>query len=271
MSEEENIDEGTPAPGQYGRSAYVVLAALVLLLGITWYGSLQWKEHLLVTQLVVDGESVVPRDEILNLARIAPHVRLFDVELAAVARSIRSNNFIRQVVVRREPPSLIRVTVIERLPVAFVATPGMTELLLADDEGYILPHVSAQAIFDLPVITGVESTLFDSVGVRSSSAALRAALEVLRVSRSMNGELTRLISEVDVSDVQELVLYSSDSAVPIRFGSGDIAEKIVKLDGFWKSVVMREGIQNIRAIDLRFRDQVIVVRVSEPSPTEKKV
>jgi cell division protein FtsQ len=271
MREEEIIDEKQASPGQYSRSAYVIFAALVLLIGVTWYGSLQWKERLLVTDLVIDGESVVPRDEIVSLAQVPPHARLFDVDLAAVARSVRSNNFVRQVVVRREPPALLRVTVIERVPVAYVATPGMTELLLVDDEGYILPHVSAQAIFDVPVVTGVEPALFDSVGIRTSSVALRCALEVLRVGRSMNGELTRLISEVDVTDVQELILFSSDSAVPIRFGSGDVAEKIVKLDGFWKSVVMREGIQNIRAIDLRFRDQVIVVRAPEPSSTEKKV
>jgi hypothetical protein len=66
----------------------------------------------------------------------------------------------------------------------------------------------------------------------------------------------------------EIVLYAVDAGIPIRLGNGALAEKILKLDGFWKAMVASEGVQRIKAIDLRFHDQVIVV--PDPAQTEKK-
>ena len=269
--EENDIREDRDKQPQRGKSVYWILATLLVLLCVAWYGSVQWKERLTVPQILVDGESIVLQDEILSMANVPAGAKLYAVDLAAVARAIESNKFIKRAVVRRNPPLALQVTVVERVPVAYLASEKSAELLMVDDEACILPRAPGRTIFDVPVIAGIAAAVCDSVGSSVKDASLATALEVLRLTRVMAGDVPQMISEVDMRNTNEIVLYAVDAGIPIRLGNGALAEKILKLDGFWKTVVAHEGMQHIKAIDLRFRDQVIVVKVQDPPQPEKKV
>jgi cell division septal protein FtsQ len=54
------------------------------------------------------------------------------------------------------------------------------------------------------------------------------------------------------------VLFTAETGVPVVLGRGDIAVKLVKLDGFWKQIVMQRGATQLKTVDLRFADQVVV-------------
>ena len=161
-------------------------------------------------------------------------------------------------VVARDAPATIRISVEERTPIALLCIPGRTDMLYIDDEGYILPHVSSQAIFDLPIISGIDSLADVAVGDCTSQADILAALETLETAQRVSSELYRLISEVRIHSGHDMVLYSADTGIPIIFGRGDAVKKMVKLDAFWKKFVAEQGSQDIRYIDIRFEDQVIV-------------
>ncbi len=268
--EENDIKDNRDEQLHRGKSVYWILAGLFLLLCVAWYGSVQWKERLTVPQVLVDGESIVSQDEILSMVNVPAGAKLYAVDLAAVARAVESNKFIKRAVVRRNPPLALQITVVERVPVAYLASEKSAELLMVDDEAYILPNAPGRTIFDVPVIAGIPSAVCDSVGSCVKDASLATALELLRLGRLTTGDVPHMISEVDMRNSNEIVLYAVDAGIPIRLGNGALAEKILKLDGFWKTVVAHEGVQHIKAIDLRFRDQVIVVRVSDPPQTEKK-
>ena len=70
-------------------------------------------------------------------------------------------------------------------------------------------------------------------------------------------ELYRRISEVHIQADSTLVVYTSESSVPVLFGRGELARKLVAFDGFWNSIVSRRGVTALQSVDMRFADQVV--------------
>ena len=141
---------------------------------------------------------------------------------------------------------------------ALLSLPKGNDLLYLDEDGYILPHVSSQAIFDLPIISGADSLMDLTAGHRTQQADVQAALEALETAQRVSSELFHMISEVRIHSGHDMVLYSADNGIPIIFGRGDAAKKMVKLDAFWKKFITEQDLQDIRYIDVRFDDQVVV-------------
>ena len=92
-----------------------------------------------------------------------------------------------------------------------------------------------------------------------------AALEALESAQNVSSELYHMISEVKIWSGHDMVLYTAEGGVPIIFGRGESAKKMVKLDAFWKKFITEQGPQDIRYIDLRFEDQVIVSSITKKS------
>jgi len=255
MSEEITIERAAPV---HGKKVYGIFALLFILALVTWLGTVQWKEHLTVSGVIVEGEHIVTKEEVVALAHVSLKTKMYDVDLLSIKKNIQQNHFVKNVIVSRDAPGTIRITVEERTPIALLSLPGRSEMLYIDEEGYVLPHVTSQAIFDLPVISGVDSAADVAVGQRTTHTDVLGALDALETAQRVGSELYRLISEVRIHSGHDMVLYSADTGVPIIFGRGDAAKKMVKLDAFWKKFVAGQGSQDIRYIDIRFDDQVVV-------------
>jgi len=256
MTDMENIDR--PVAPAHGKTVYGIFALLFIFALAAWLGTIQWKEHLTVSGIVVEGERILTKEEIVKLAQVSLKTKMYDVDLISIQKNIEQNHFVKSAVVTRDAPATIRISVEERMPIALLAVPGKGGMLYIDDEGYVLPHVSSQAIFDLPVISGIDSLADVAIGECTSQADILAALEALKTAQRVSNELFHLVSEVRIHSGHDMVLYSADTGVPIIFGRGDAVKKMVKLDAFWKKFVAEQGSQDIRYIDIRFEDQVVV-------------
>ena len=261
MSDEEIIEETQQRI--HGKNVYGIFALLFFFSLAAWFGTLQWKDHLTVGGIIVEGDRILTKDEVVKLARISLKTKMYDLDLLSVQKSIEKNHFVKTVAVTRDAPSTVRIAIEERMPIALLSFPGKSELLYVDDEGYILPHVATQAIFDLPIISGADSAAVVSVGQRTPHVDVLAALEALESAQNVSSELFHMISEVKIRSGHDMVLYSAEGGVPIIFGRGDAAKKMVKLDAFWKKFISEQGPQDIRYIDLRFEDQVIVSSITK--------
>jgi len=256
MTEIQTIDQS--GASSHGKKVYGVFALILIVVIMSWLGTMQWKQHLTVTGIIVDGEHILSKEELVKLAQISLKTRMYDVDLTAIQNNIVKNHFVKNVEVTRDAPSTIRIEVEERTPIALLSLPANNDLLYIDDEGYILPHISSQAIFDLPVISGVDSITIVDVGQPTAHPDVLGAVEALETARRVSSELFHMISEVRIRTGHDMVLYSADTGIPIIFGRGDAAKKMVKLDAFWKKFITDQGAQNIRYIDVRYEDQVII-------------
>lgn len=213
-----------------------------------------WKSNLRVKEILVEGTRIVDKNEILQLSQIQKDVLLTDVDLTSVQRNIMSHYYVKDVMVERNLPAFIKITVVERQPLALV---NGSEIRYLDEDGVVLPHSVSKALFDLPVLSGIPNTVSLKPGSKVEDPDVREALRILSTARMVSKELSHLISEAHVRH-GDIILYSTEWGVPIIFGRGNAPSKLVRLETFWNEVVKERGAQNLQYVDIRFDDQVVV-------------
>jgi cell division protein FtsQ len=222
-----------------------------------------WKLDLPISGVRVGGNAIVTTAEVLRLAGIPKQGKLFALDLAAVRERIKRNPYLREVSVNRQGPEGISIEVVERQPVAIVAG---EVLLYVDEEGVVLPPAHSEKLFDLPVITGAVPGAECVPGKRMANVAVREALRLVVLSRTISEDLFRRISDVQVLETGELLVHTAEAGVPVFLGAGSLGEKLVTFDGFWRAIVDRRGPQQLQQVDLRFADQVVVRWSGEAAP-----
>ena len=236
----------------------LVLALTVLLLIAVVTAAVtanNWKHDFRVRRVTTEGNSIVPDSDIVRAAAIPGNGRLFDVDLNRARQRVQQIPFVRSAAVARELPDGITIEVTERQPVAALI---LDRVLYIDAEGFVLPPVRSGKVVDLPVVTGEIAAADCPPGERTRSQRLRGALEILGVARRIGDDLFHLISEVHCERDSGYILFTADGGIPVAFGRGDVAEKLVRLDGFWKQIVLQRGAAQLKTVDLRFADQVVV-------------
>ena len=258
---EENINIELPEEQKpkHGKRVYVYFGLLLALVLAAFVVKVNWQNHVPVKQVAVEGISILSKDEIVRLMKLPARVSMYDLDLTTLQKNILANSFVKEVVIKRDAPSLLRVTVEERKPSAIVAA---NELYYIDDEGMVLPYVASSETYDIPVITGIDSTESVRAGQKLYNRDVREALEIIRAAKEINAELFHNISEVSLRKGHDMILYSFELGIPIIFGKGKVVKKMVKLDAFWQKFLQGNEMKEIQYIDIRFDDQVVVSRKS---------
>ena len=248
---------GRPSKSARGRTFWVFGLTVLLLSGVAAIAvtANSWKHDFRVLRVRTQGNTLVADSEIVGMAAVLKNGKLFDVDLNGTRLKVQGNPFIRTASVAREIPDGIAITVTERRPIAALV---LDRILYLDAEGYVLPPVRSGKVFDMPVVTG-ELPATDCIpGRQIRTRRLREALEILTTAERVGDDLYHMISEIHCAGDSTYVLFTAESGVPVVFGRGDIAVKLVKLDGFWKQIVMPRGATQLKTVDLRFADQVVV-------------
>jgi cell division septal protein FtsQ len=95
-------------------------------------------------------------------------------------------------------------------------------------------------------------------GTRINDPEVQEALMILSAAKLVGKELYHVLSEVHLRNGGDIVLYAAEGGVPIIFGHGNVASKMVRLEQFWNEVVRERGAQHVQYVDLRYDDQVVV-------------
>jgi len=235
------------------KKKYGLLGLLFAFVGLIVFANF-WKSSLRVTRVTLEGNRIVEAHELFQLAQIHQGSLIYDIDLKAIQKNLLSQCYIKEATVERNLPSTIQLTVLERTPIALVNRPDIVYL---DEDGVILPHSISKELFDLPVLSGLKLGQTISFGSRVRDPHAIEALQILKGAKMVNIELYHLISEIQIRNDSDMVFYTAEGGVPIIFGDGDIADKLVRLDAFWSQVIEERGLQNLQYVDLRYDDQVI--------------
>ena len=235
-----------------------ILVGFILLLGLTLslvIGANSWKSGLIVSKIIVVGARVVDVNEIIQLAHVKAGTKMYDLDLMVIQKDVVSHHFLKDAVVERDLPSTLKITVIERTRIAMV---NANELLYLDAEGVVLPHSISNELFDLPMISNLPPELKVTAGLLIQDPDVAEALSILSTAKLVNKELYHLISEVRLRNSGDLIFYTTDGGVPVLFGRGNPAGKLLRFEAFWNDVVRGQGVRDLRYVDLRYEDQVVV-------------
>ena len=229
------------------------------------FGANAWKSSLKIKQIKIDGNRIVGENEILQLTQVQMNALLYKVDLTAIQRNVMSHHYIKDAVVERNLPNSIHIQIVERVPIAIV---NRSETMYLDETGVVLPRSISHRLFDLPMVSGISESDPLAFGSIIKQPDVLEALRLLSTMKIVNRPMYHNISEVQVRNGGDIIMYSAEGGVPIIFGRDEMPNKLVRLETFWNNVVRIRGTQLLQYIDLRYQDQVVARWNPEPSATK---
>jgi cell division protein FtsQ len=235
----------------------VPIGAVLAVLGVggATIGWLLTSPRFAITEVAVVGASRLTPEEIVAASGIGPGTNLFRLDRSAVVARLETLPLVRRADLVRRFPNRVTVAVEERRPFT-LAHAGRLHWI--DEQGVSLGAETRAVAPEAPVITGLSAA--DLSGDGASSPRVAAGISLLRVLLRSETTLLRQISEIDVSRPDGPVLYTVDG-VEVRLGAEDWEARLGRLQGVLAQV--RATGQPVSAIDLRFRDQVVLKTVAK--------
>ncbi len=198
------------------------------------------------------GNSELRRADLLQVFGADIGRNVFFVPLRKREAALEAEPWVKHATVMRLLPSTLRVTVVERVPVAFVRLGR--QIGLVDAEGVLLPMAPATLAarhYSFPVVVGLDP-----------DAPPQARAERMRLYQGFTAALgpsvAAQLSEVDVGDLEDVraVVPEGGSDLLLHFGNSDYVER-------WRSYrehlpEWRQQYPRLSAVDLRYDRQVVL-------------
>lgn len=204
-----------------------------------------------VDAVEVRGASRVPAERIRAAAGIAPGDNLWVIDPREVLTRVEAMPEIRRADLVRELPNHVTIHVEERRPFTLVHAARLHWL---DEDGYRLGLETRAVNPAVPVISGLSEDELAAMRTAPSPKG-RQAIALIRALLRTGSALASEIAEIDVGRADGPVLWTVDG-VEVRLGTEDWEDRLARLEG----VLAQVATEDVRAVDLRFRDQVVLRR-----------
>jgi cell division septal protein FtsQ len=176
------------------------------------------------------------------------------IDYNQLAKKILQLTYVKGVSITRRPPNLLNITIEERKPLSFIYGKGLN---LIDEEGYLMPVPIAGCVYDLPIITGVRSSL-GKLGEKTVIPDVYFVLTMLNHLREENIIVLDMISEINLSAKDYITLYLIKGGVPVRVNKETYRKELYILKNYLANHVDWRLLKKFEYIDLRFENQLII-------------
>jgi len=233
----------------------------------------------------IAGNSRLTRAQLLSVFGEDVERNIFNINLAQRRAQLESLPWVEHATVMRLLPNRIRVSIVERVPVAYVrqgseidlvdangvllnlpgAEPSGTDLSSSDPQSAAsVPTPSAAANYSFPVLTGISAE--DPLSTRS--ARMKLYLDFLAALDAGGANVSHQLSEVDVSspeDVKAIISEPSDAAsgsathnagILIHFGDGKYLDRYRQYEQHLAE--WRAQYPKLASVDMRYERQVVL-------------
>jgi cell division protein FtsQ len=199
------------------------------------------------------------RQQLDAMIRESFPAHMLRIDLAKLQDRLEQETWIRRAEIRRVLPSELVVYVEERLPAVIVELSG--DLMIADEDGILLDtYASKYGKLDVPVFKGLLGENVESYRVyqTENSERVRLGLRLLQELEAASSAFTREISEVDLSDRDNLKILLVDEAAEIFMGNTDFLKRFrILMANMSQYREIKDQYSEILSVDLRFDGQII--------------
>jgi cell division protein FtsQ len=231
-----------------------LLVAAVLLARIFLYQDARFRVDSSANIQIV-GSSELSRGDLLEVFGADIGRNIFFVPLKERRKELELVPWVEHATVMRLLPNQVRVTIIERTPVAFVRQDK--EISLVDENGVILgmpPAVMAQRHYSFPVVTGIVEN--DPLAIRTER--MKMYRRFLADLDSGGEKISAQLSEVDLSHPEDIrvLLPEQGSDILAHFGN----DKFLARYRNYKAHIAewRQQYPHLASVDLRYDTQVVL-------------
>ncbi len=233
------------------------LLLIVFMLSVFVYAYNSEKFHL--RHVTFHGCRELKQRELEKIIRQDFPANILRIDLQQLKNRLEKETWAKQVEIRRILPSDLIIYVQERVPSAIFEMNN--ELMIADKDGILLGRYEPRfGRLDVPVLKGLLGE--DAEGYRlyqeENAARIQQALSMLSEIESGLPQYTQRISEVDVSDRENLKILLVDDTAEVYLGEKDYLKRfgtfINNLSEYQK---LKLQYNEFASIDLRYEGQIV--------------
>jgi cell division protein FtsQ len=245
-------------------------AGLVLLAGLCFGALLLVRDSVMhdprffiqsASSIEIQGNVHLTRDELLNIFGEDVERNIFYVSLAQRRAELQQLPWVEHATVMRLLPNRLRVSIVERTPVAFVRQGS--QIGLVDASGVLLDMPQhGDAHYSFPVVTGILAS-----DPASTRAARMKIFEQFTSDLDSTGEkISQKLSEVDLSNPEDVkaVIPDDGKDVLVHFGDTDFLNRYQKFEEHLAE--WRTQYPTLASVDMRYERQV-VLEMQQGAPT----
>ncbi|MDQ2835621.1 MAG: FtsQ-type POTRA domain-containing protein [Acidobacteriota bacterium] len=201
------------------------------------------------------GDQHVSRAQLLNVFGEDVERNIFRVPLEDRRAEVEQMPWVAHATVMRLLPDRLRVSVVERTPVAFVREGN--RIGLVDANGVLLNMPAggkAEAPYSFPVVTGIVAS--DPLSTRA--ARMKIFTRFTSDLDSSGDRISQGLSEVDLSNPEDVKALIPDHATDIlvHFGDSEFLERYKRFEQHlaeWRTVYPK-----LSSVDMRYERQVVL-------------
>ncbi len=213
------------------------------------------------------GDAHVTREQLLSVFGGDIERNSFKVPLAQRRAEVEQMPWVAHATVMRLLPNRLRVSVVERTPVAFVRQGNHIGLVDASGVLLTMAQTKSEAHYSFPVVTGISAN--DPLSTR---AARMKIFDRFTSDLDSSGEkISERLSEVDLSNPEDVKALIPDHAteVLVHFGDAAFLDRYRRFETHlpeWRTVYPK-----LSSVDMRYERQVVLEMqpgsgVPSPSP-----
>jgi cell division protein FtsQ len=236
--------------------AFQLGAALVVVVSGLWagYSRVMASERLRVAKVDVRGSRFLSEGEVRELLGPAVGENILNLDIESLKARLRSSPWVADATVTRTLPDTLKVEVRERVPLALAE---LERLYLMDGDGGLIDIYGPRtAVFDLPIVRGLQSA--EPEERRSRAIRAGALLQDL-------ADLGAEISEVEVEKNGDLKVVLRGAGEVVRMGAPPYRLRLQTFLSLREE--LRERCPRAEWFDLRFRDRIYVMQPTDAVTT----
>ena len=236
------------------RAAVVLIGAAAVALTVLAPRALRQLDTFRVETVEVTGTRFLEPYAVVRAAGLDRTATVFD-DADRWRAGVLTLPLVDDVRVRRRMPSTVVLEVREVEPVALV---GETRLRPVDGTGHVIPLEPAGIVLDLPIVVGAPVT-----GGRMGTPAGASAVATLTALAVRAPELSGRISQLEVGAGVLRIAFRGESLEAL-LPTHPTEVQLLQLRLAHADLRARGELHQVRTIDVRFRDQVVVSFLESP-------
>lgn len=243
----------------------LIVVALFVLAGLTVKNFLDHDPRFRIdsaSSIQIDGNSQLTRADLLSVFGADIGRNIFFVPLTTRRKQLEQVPWVAHATVMRLLPNQLRVSIVERKPIAFARVGN--QIKLVDADGVLLdmqPAALAAKHYSFPVVTGINPQ--DPLSVRRPRMAIYQ--KFMNEIDSSGEALSKNLSEIDISDPEDVqgLVSSGGSDILLHFGEDNFLARWHEYQAHlaeWKQQYPR-----LASVDLRY-DRQVVLKMADDAP-----
>lgn len=247
-----------------GIKSVILYLSLVIVLSLLAYGYNIFNTYLQeslssfeLEDIHISGNNILTEDEILKILGFKTGEQLLEISPVDVVEKLKDNAYVRAVNAIYSLPSTLRITIVEREPVAFIYGRGLN---LIDKENFILPVPHKNIRWNLPVITGVKEKL-GLQGAETISEDAKLAVQVVRYIRVLDMPLKEMVSEISLANDDYMEIGLSGSSGIIKIDYDNYQDQLFIAAKYLTDYLDFNRLDKLDYMDVRFSNQIVVKEI----------